>query len=218
MTRCHYCNTPFDAVNVVWCECDRPARTLRCANCGRCFCQAPLLYQRRFWSDAPRSLREHLNRFREQIASLAPRIEPDALERRPSILIVDDDEAMRSIVACFVEQLGYRALAVDDPEKALSQAAVYPFDLVITDALMPRLDGRELCRRLKALPDGASRKVILMSSLYKSLRARTEAYSFGIDDFLPKPIDFNMLGALLDRHVPVRKSHDRPVSAQSARH
>lgn len=71
------------------------------------------------------------------------------------VLIVDDDEAMRSIVACFVEQLGYSALAIGDAQEALRMAAMHRFDVVITDTLMPVLDGRELCRRLKSIPAGA---------------------------------------------------------------
>ncbi|MGH7484609.1 MAG: response regulator, partial [bacterium] len=107
------------------------------------------------------------------------------------------------IVACFVEQLGYSATSAADPEEALEEAARHPYDVVITDALMPKLDGRELCRRLKAMPKGASRKVILMSSLYKSRRARLEAFAFGIDEFLPKPLNFGELAAVLGRIAPI---------------
>jgi CheY-like chemotaxis protein len=47
--------------------------------------------------------------------------------------------------------------------------------------------------------------VILMSSVYKSPRARREAFQFGIDEFLPKPIDFNELAAMLGRLAPIER-------------
>jgi len=203
ITNCFKCNFLFNPEKSEWCSCLHSLRTLRCPSCQSCFCSAPLPYKRRFWTAAPRNLREHPERFFMQIGPPATHIERQPIELRPAVLIVDDDEAMRSIVACFVEQLGYSAMAVGDPEEALEQAAAYPFDVVITDALMPKLDGRELCQRLKAMPNGAAKKVVLMSSLYKSRRARLEAFQFGIDEFLPKPIDFNELANMLGRLAPV---------------
>lgn len=216
MTNCYKCRSPFDPETASWCSCDAPLRTLRCATCGHCFCGAPMPYKRRFWADAPRHLRESPYRFRTQLAggtgALACSVSRPTRqagapvppsECRPVLLIVDDDEAMRSIVACFVEQLGYSALAIGDAQEALAMAAIHPFDVVITDALMPSLDGRELCRRLKAMPNGATKKVILMSSLYKSTRARLEAYQFGVDEFLPKPLNFNELATVLGRIAPI---------------
>jgi len=200
---CFKCSSPFDPESAAWCNCLTPSRTLRCPVCQSCFCSAPLPYKRRFWESAPRDLRENPNRFFTQFGVPASHVDRCPAERRPTLLIVDDDEAMRSIVASFAEQLGYCALAVGDPEEALRQASLFPFDVVITDALMPKLDGRELCRRLKAMPHGASKKVILMSSLYKSRRARLEVFHFGVDAFLPKPIDFNELAQLLARIAPI---------------
>jgi CheY-like chemotaxis protein len=199
------CDAPFGAETAPWCNCDQPLRTLRCATCGSCFCAAPMPYKRRFWDDAPQELRENPNRFFARFGAPATHIERRPSNIRPLVLIVDDDEAMRSLVACYVEQLGYNAISIGDPEEALSHASFYRFDVLITDALMPRLDGRELCRRLKALPENATKKVILMSSLYKSARARLEAYQFGIDEFLPKPIAFNELATILGRIAPIER-------------
>jgi CheY-like chemotaxis protein len=203
-TNCHKCNSPFNAETAAWCNCIHPQRTLRCPNCNTCFCVAPVAYRRRFWDNAPQHLREHPNRFYMQFGAPATHIDRRPAEHRPTVLIVDDDEAMRSLVACFVEQLGYSAMTLGDPQEALVHASLHPYDVVITDALMPRLDGRELCRRLKAMPNSATKKVILMSSLYKSMRARREAFQFGIDDFLPKPVDFNELAAMLERVAPMQ--------------
>lgn len=196
-TTCIKCDWMFDVDEAEWCDCAAAQRTLRCPMCQACFCSAPLPYKRRFWEKAPRRIRESPHRFVKQFEAPAVHVDRSPAGKRPTLLIVDDDEAMRSLVACFAEQLGYSTLTIGDPEEALRQASMFPFDVVITDALMPKLDGRELCRRLKAMPEGASKKVILMSSLYKSRRARLEAFQFGIDDFLPKPIDFNQLAELL---------------------
>jgi len=203
MTNCYKCQSLFDPESASWCHCDVPLRTLRCATCGNCFCSAPMPYKRQFWAGVPRHLRESPYRFRTQLGTPVTPFDRRPMESRPVLLIVDDDEAMRSIVACFVEQLGYSALAMGDAREALTMATIHPFDAVITDALMPSLDGRELCRRLKAMPDSATKKVILMSSLYKSRRARLEAFQFGVDEFLEKPLNFNELATVLGRVAPI---------------
>src|ERR1051325_9274547 len=61
---CWKCGEKFDAETAGWGTCDAKLRTLECPDCGSCFCQAPFLYKRRFWSGAPKTLREHPSRFR----------------------------------------------------------------------------------------------------------------------------------------------------------
>jgi len=206
--RCHSCEIPFDAMTAQWCDCLKPLRTLVCPRCKTCFCAAPLPYKHRLWEGAPRDLKEDTRRFRVQIgtqgvqaAATAPSL---VSGRRPVVLVVDDDEAIRSLVACFVEQVGYRTISAGDSEEALAICAAESVDIVITDALMPKMDGRELSRRLKSTPDGATRKVILMTSVYKARRFRAEAFDrFGVDEFLGKPFDLITLAHTLERFAPL---------------
>jgi CheY-like chemotaxis protein len=211
LTRCHSCNTAFDAMSARWCDCLVPLRTLRCPHCDRCFCRTPLPFKRRFWTSAPRQLQQDPNRFLVQLsgapaAAAAARPSPSSSARRPLVMIVDDDESMKSLVACFVDQLGYRVITASDPIDALNLMSVRDVDLVITDALMPRMDGREMCRRIKSAPEGAGKKVIVMTSLYKSRAFRSEALSaFGADELIAKPLNFTALADLLDRFAPIAR-------------
>ena len=164
ITTCHQCGTFFDATKAPWCNCLVPLRTLRCPSCRSCFCSAPMPYKRRFWVAAPRELSQHPDRFFVQLGATAARFRRHANMTRPVVLVIDDDEAMRSMVAYFVEQLGYEVRTEDDARRALHEERWSEIDVVITDALMPRLDGREFCRQLKATPEGVSKKVILMTS------------------------------------------------------
>jgi len=210
-TKCHSCGDVFDALAARWCDCVVPLRTVVCTHCGSCFCRAPLPYKRGFWSGAPRQLQQNPRRFLVQLTgapALAVAAHSHAItaaSRRPMVLVVDDDEPMKSIVACFVEQLGYRVMSSSDPVAALSMVATHDIDVVITDALMPRMDGREMCRRIKSTPEGAQKKVIVMTSLYKSRVMRAEALDlFGVDEMITKPVDFTALSKLLDNLAPIR--------------
>lgn len=70
--------------------------------------------------------------------------------------------------------------------------------IVLTDALMPKIDGRQLCRLIKAV--NRSIKVVIMSGLYKSTRYRIEAMkAFHADEYLAKPIDFARLQQVLGK-------------------
>jgi CheY-like chemotaxis protein len=204
MTPCFHCYAKFADANRQWCDCIRPLRTLVCQSCHRCFCAAPLPYKRKFWSSAPRALREAPERFAHD-SGAAHRVIPDT--SAPLVLVVDDDEAIRSLIACRVAQLGYRVAATEDPHHALMMARSRDVAVMLTDALMPHMDGRELCLRLKETDEGASKKVIVMTSLYKARRYADEArLHYKADAYIAKPIDFTQLEDLLAQFAPLAQA------------
>ena len=206
---CWKCAEKFNAATSSWCGCDAKLRTLECPHCGSCFCQAPFVYKRRFWNDAPKTLREHASRFRIPGRDVVPsggeqsRAPEASALRRPHVLIVDDEEPIRSLAACYVEQLGYKVTTVSSAEEALLMSDTVSFNVVLTDALMPKMDGRELSRRLKEA-HGDQIKVILMTSLYTANHYRTEArHVFKVDEYLAKPLRYDELRAALQRAAPL---------------
>ena len=206
---CNGCTSAFNAVEAQWCECDVPMRNVRCPSCGQCLCAARSSAKNAFWSHAPRSLRQDRRRFGVADPLFRNAKPPGAGQTAdaPVVVVVDDDEAMRSLVACFVQQLGYRTVVASEPADALLLAQEDDVRVLITDALMPRVDGRELCRRLKATPRGAGKKVILMTSLYTARRFRAEALdAFGVDAYLAKPLDLSALAGSLARLAPLARS------------
>jgi len=66
------------------------------------------------------------------------------------ILLVDDEEAITSNLAPFLERTGFAVAVAADGQEALHKAAAFTPHLIVLDVLMPRLDGREVCRRLRA--------------------------------------------------------------------
>jgi CheY-like chemotaxis protein len=195
--RCLHCAKPFDLQSPIWCSCSGFSRTLICPSCLQCFCAAPLPFKRRFWSAAPRKLREHPERFRT--AGVAQESEHARL-----VLVADDDELNRSLVASVLERWGYRVITAAHGEEALTLYGAHPVEVVITDALMPKMDGRELSLQIKSSERGASTKVILMTSLFTKQQHRAEAFkTFRVDEFLVKPIKFPELAAALKRVTPM---------------
>jgi CheY-like chemotaxis protein len=70
---------------------------------------------------------------------------------------------------------------------------------VLTDALLPKLDGREIALRLKSDPATRAIKVVVMTALYKGTRYRIEAInSFGVDEYIEKPVDPGRLRKLAE--------------------
>jgi CheY-like chemotaxis protein len=207
MVRCQKCEQQFNALAERWCNCDLATRTLVCPNCSTCFCKAAVPYKERFWQEAPIALRENSSRFRVGDNKVTPamtaKVTAPAGSRIPRVLIVDDEEHMRSLVACYTEHMGYEATSVATPREALTLLEALSFDVVITDALMPEMDGRELSQQIKQLY-GRDTKVVLMTSLYTANRYKSEArFRFGVDEYLSKPLSFDVLKAALDRVAPV---------------
>lgn len=108
---------------------------------------------------------------------------------RPVILIVDDDRLIHAIIARSLADFEGTIIHANDGLSALRIATETNADLVITDALQPRLDGRELARRLKTNPATHHCKVVVMTALYKGAQYRMEAMrDFKVDEYLYKPV------------------------------
>jgi CheY-like chemotaxis protein len=197
---CASCHRPFDAMVAAWCSCLVTERTLVCPNCGVCFCKAARDYKSRFWSGAPRALWDE--KFLEHRMDVDEEPEPGGRSGRPLVLVVDDEAPIRRVAVRVVRALGCRVAWASDGRDGLARARELKPDLVLTDALMPRLDGRELARLLKSDPATAGARVVLMTALYTSVKYRVEGHkTYLVDDYVAKPVSARELSTLLERYL-----------------
>lgn len=200
--RCHQCRASFDALTADWCTCIATERTLVCPRCGSCFCKAPLAYKRSFWTGAPKALWDR--KFSEHHGGPVPRPNPDPADvERPLVLLVDDERDIQRVASQTIESLGYGLVLAKNGAEGLELARKYRPDLVLTDALMPKMDGREMCRQIKSDPGLASTKVVIMTALFTNLKYEIDAYkNYKVDAYLKKPLDVSELRSLLQKHAP----------------
>jgi two-component system, OmpR family, alkaline phosphatase synthesis response regulator PhoP len=115
-----------------------------------------------------------------------------------TILVVDDDPAVSRLVEINLTQVGYQVQTAADGEEALACVAAAKPDLVILDVMMPRLDGFEALKRLRADPSSAEIPVIMLTA-----RAQDEdvfeGYGRGAQWYLTKPFAPNELRAAVRR-------------------
>src|SRR3954454_18678265 len=105
---------------------------------------------------------------------------------KPSVLIVEDEEALCTLLRYNLEREGYRVHEARNGEDALSLAAESPPDLVILDWMLPELPGIEICRRMRAR--GESRNVpIIMLTARGEEADRVRGLDNGADDYIVKP-------------------------------
>jgi len=111
------------------------------------------------------------------------------------ILIVDDDASAREILSMMMQEWGYQPIEARDGEEALRKLEKEPVSVVLSDVIMPKLDGLELLRRMKIVNSKA--KLILITA-EGTIDLSVQAMKQGALDFLTKPIDFKKLKILLD--------------------
>lgn len=203
--RCAACLSPFDALAASWCGCLVKERSLVCPQCGACFCKAPRPYREKLWAGAPEALWDRKMAEHRRGLALPPN-PPPAQAARPLVLIVDDEPGILRHARESVAALGYGVVVGQDGEEGLALARAYRPDLVLSDALMPKLDGREMCRRIKEDPATASARTVVMTSVYKGTAQRYEAIgAFQVDEYLSKPLDQATLAAVLGKLLAAKK-------------
>ena len=110
----------------------------------------------------------------------------------PHVLVADDDAWILRMVATVLEKRGYTVETAVDGEDALERALARTPDLLITDVMMPKLDGWSLVRQLRAHPELAMLPVIFLTAL-SSEDDRIRGFRLGADDYVSKPFRFEEL-------------------------
>ena len=131
-----------------------------------------------------------------------------ATDEPARILVVDDNEANRDLLARRLQRQGHQMATAENGRIALDMLAQASFDLVLLDIMMPEMNGYEVLEHLKA--DDALRHlpVILISAL-DDAESVTKGIALGADDHLPKPFDRQILNARVTASLAKKRLHDR---------
>lgn len=121
--------------------------------------------------------------------SLEPETQPDVTPTAPArLLLVDDEPGLRTAVQAYLEDEGFQVTTAVDGEDGWAKAQELLPDVVISDVMMPRLDGYGLLRKLREEERLGGTPVIFLTA--KGMTAdRIEGFQAGCDDYIPKPFD-----------------------------
>ena len=114
------------------------------------------------------------------------------------VLVVEDSPSVRETIAFILGAEGYSVRTAANGEEGLALVAELGPQVVLTDAMMPEMDGFELCRRIKEDPDRAATCVIMLTSMGQTID-RERADLVGVDHFATKPFDEGEILELLGR-------------------
>jgi DNA-binding response OmpR family regulator len=125
---------------------------------------------------------------------------------KPKVLIVDDEDFFRTIVANGFEREGFAVLQADNGEDGIEVASTEQPDLILLDLVMPRLLGFEVCQMLRKDQRFARTAIIIMSA--KSYKPDMDkAAELGADAYVVKPFDFTDLISIARENMNKRKNN-----------
>jgi CheY-like chemotaxis protein len=134
----------------------------------------------------------------------------------PRILVVDDDAWILHMVTTVLQKRGFEVVTAHDGEEGLRAALARKPDLIVTDVMMPHMDGWTLVKTLRARPEFAFVPVVFLTALGGD-EDRIKGFRLGADDYVPKPFRFEELdlrvAAALRRKQPLEKETRQAVRA-----
>ncbi|MEE8635644.1 MAG: response regulator, partial [Acidiferrobacterales bacterium] len=128
----------------------------------------------------------------ENVPERAPQLPEDA----PTVLVIDDDPAVRDLMQRFLNKEGLRVVAAADGKEGLRLAKELRPDAITLDVLMPSMDGWAVLTALKADPALADIPVIMITIVDE----KQVGYSLGVADYLTKPVDWKRLTSILRQY------------------
>lgn len=137
------------------------------------------------------------------MATATSRAEP-LPDNAPHILVVDDDQKIRDLLARYLKEQGFRVTTASDAQNARSTMRGLEFDLVLLDVMMPGESGLDLARELKA----TTRLPVCLLTARSDPDQRIEGLETGADDYIPKPFEPREL--LLRLRNILRRGQPRP--------
>ena len=125
----------------------------------------------------------------------------DQLPRRqPLVLVTDDHEDTRLLFRMLLGLRGYEVIEAADGEQAVQLAESASPDLILMDGTLPLLDGLGATRRIRKLRNGRKTPIVFICGRAEPT-FRAIAFDAGCDELLLKPLNFELLGSVLDKHL-----------------
>src|SRR6195256_732802 len=141
------------------------------------------------------------------------RKESRVADRSARILLVDDEQAIQTLLSYPLRKEGYDVVQATDGNQALERFAEQPFDLVVLDLMLPKLDGLEVCRRLRS----HSPVPIIMLTAKSEEIDKVLGLELGADDYITKPFSLrefsSRIKAALRRAEMGRPAETAPAEA-----
>ena len=129
-------------------------------------------------------------------------------------MVVDDDVYARTALVELLRQEGYDVAAAPDASRAVGRFSSFTPDLVLTDLMMPDMDGIELTKRLRAAPDPVA--VVVMTAS-EAVSSAIDAMRAGASDYLTKPIHYDELLLVIDRVFESLRMRREAIAAEDER-
>jgi two-component system phosphate regulon response regulator OmpR len=127
------------------------------------------------------------------------------------LLVVDDDDRIRSLLRQYLERAGFRVTTAEDARGARRLLELFDIDLMVLDVMMPGESGFELTRWLRAQPGFKGRTPVLLLTARGLSEDRIEGLTLGADDYLPKPFEPQELTLRIE--AILRRISERPGAA-----
>lgn len=164
---------------------------------------------RRLPVNAPQLLKVNMDAGEEIILSNEPvksnrPIAVDLWPGRPLILLVDDDPEILDLLSDLLAPL-YNLCFAANGQEALDLLEKHPVDLIISDVMMPLMDGVELCRRIRENFDTSHLPLILLTAR-EEIEDRIAGLQAGADSYIPKPFHPDHLKVRIDRLLAIRQN------------
>jgi DNA-binding response OmpR family regulator len=105
-------------------------------------------------------------------------------DRAPRILLVDDEQPIQTLLSFPLQRDGYEVVQASDGREALARFSEQPFDLVVLDLMLPRMDGLEVCKRLRG--QGSTVPIIMLTAKSEEID-KVLGLELGADDYITKP-------------------------------
>jgi len=131
---------------------------------------------------------------------------------RQTILIVDDKWENRSVIVNLLEPLGFTVIEAEDGQAGLTQAILFKPNLIITDLLMPVMDGYQLLQSIREA-DSLQHLPVIVSSASVSSMDQQQSLDAGGDDFLSKPVQAEDLFSLLQKHLHITWNYQTAIAS-----
>jgi len=135
------------------------------------------------------------------------------MSTRGKILLIDDDVEFSKLTQMWLQNAGYEVLTADDGVEGMRRVYSSRPNLVLVDGIIPKMDGWEICRRIRDMSDIP----VLMVTVKNQKSDRLKGFGLGADDYITKPVDFSELVARVQA-VLRRVGVDNPEDERSSFH